>query len=110
DISRQRPPIDEGSAVASSHRCRCRNSIKSFGFRVSSFELGWDERSELETRNQTLETVSMPIITLLTDFGTRDYFVGAMKGVILSANPTAVIVDLTHELPPQDVRAAAFNL
>ena len=52
----------------------------------------------------------MPIITLLTDFGTRDYFVGAMKGVILSANPTAVIVDLTHEVPPQDVRAAAFNL
>ena len=52
----------------------------------------------------------MPIITLLTDFGTSDYFVGAMKGVILSANPTAVIVDLTHEVPPQDVRAAAFNL
>lgn len=52
----------------------------------------------------------MPIITLLTDFGTQDYFVGAMKGVILSANPAAVIVDLTHEVPPQDIRAAAFNL
>jgi S-adenosylmethionine hydrolase len=52
----------------------------------------------------------MPIITLLTDFGTQDYFVGAMKGVILSANPTAAIVDLTHDIPPQDIHAAAFNL
>jgi S-adenosylmethionine hydrolase len=52
----------------------------------------------------------MPIITLLTDFGTHDYFVGAMKGVILSDNPAAVIVDLLHDVPPQDIRAAAFNL
>src|SRR5687767_8873684 len=52
----------------------------------------------------------MPIITLLTDFGARDYFVGAMKGVILSLNPEATIVDITHEIPPQDIQAAAFNL
>ncbi|HEX6187882.1 MAG TPA: SAM-dependent chlorinase/fluorinase [Pyrinomonadaceae bacterium] len=52
----------------------------------------------------------MSIITLLTDFGAQDYFVGAMKGVILSLNPDATIVDLTHEIPPQDVQAAAFNL
>ena len=52
----------------------------------------------------------MPIITLLTDFGTQDYFVGAMKGVILSANPSAAIVDITHDVPPQDIHAAAFNL
>lgn len=52
----------------------------------------------------------MPVITLLTDFGTQDYFVGAMKGVILSANPSATIVDLTHDVPPQDIHAAAFNL
>jgi S-adenosylmethionine hydrolase len=50
------------------------------------------------------------LITLLTDFGTLDYFVGAMKGVILSSNPTATIVDITHDLPPQDIHAAAFNL
>jgi S-adenosylmethionine hydrolase len=50
------------------------------------------------------------IITLLTDFGAHDYFVGAMKGVILSLNPDATIVDITHEIPPQDVQAAAFNL
>jgi S-adenosyl-L-methionine hydrolase (adenosine-forming) len=52
----------------------------------------------------------MPIVTLLTDFGTQDYFVGAMKGVILSANPTATIVDITHDVPPQNIHAAAFNL
>lgn len=49
-------------------------------------------------------------IALLTDFGTRDYFVGAMKGAILSINREAKIVDITHEIPPQDVRAAAFTL
>lgn len=50
------------------------------------------------------------IITLLTDFGSQDYFVGAMKGAILSINPAAYIVDITHEIPPQAIRAAAFNL
>ncbi len=52
----------------------------------------------------------MSIITLLTDFGSQDYFVGAMKGVILSINPSVQIVDITHEVPPQDIHAAAFNL
>ena len=52
----------------------------------------------------------MSVITLLTDFGTADYFVGAMKGVILSINPQAVIVDITHEIPAQDVAAGAFML
>jgi S-adenosyl-L-methionine hydrolase (adenosine-forming) len=53
---------------------------------------------------------SLPVITLLTDFGTADYFVGAVKGAILSVNPSAVIVDITHELPPQDIAAGAFTL
>lgn len=52
----------------------------------------------------------MSIITLLTDFGLQDYFVGAMKGVILSVNSGARIVDIAHQIPPQDVRAGAFNL
>lgn len=52
----------------------------------------------------------VPLITLLTDFGTADYFVGAVKGVILSINPEATIVDITHEIPPQDIEAAAFTL
>jgi S-adenosylmethionine hydrolase len=49
-------------------------------------------------------------IALLTDFGTRDYFVGVMKGVILSINPRAQIVDITHDIPPQDVLTGAFVL
>jgi S-adenosyl-L-methionine hydrolase (adenosine-forming) len=51
-----------------------------------------------------------PVITLLTDFGTADYFVAAMKGVILSRNPQACITDITHEIPPQDIEAGAFIL
>ncbi len=50
------------------------------------------------------------MITLLTDFGSVDYFVGAVKGAILSVNPKAVMVDITHEIPPQDIEAAAFTL
>ena len=51
----------------------------------------------------------MPI-ALLTDFGTKDHFVGAMKGVILGIDPNAAIVDITHEVGPQDIRSAAFLL
>jgi S-adenosyl-L-methionine hydrolase (adenosine-forming) len=54
--------------------------------------------------------VSRRIVTLLTDFGTEDYFVGAMKGVILTRSPETVLVDITHAIPPQDVRAGAFTL
>jgi S-adenosylmethionine hydrolase len=50
------------------------------------------------------------VITLLTDFGLRDPFVGMMKGVILARFPAARLVDLTHEIRPQDVRAAAYWL
>ena len=50
------------------------------------------------------------LITLLTDFGTRDHFVGTMKGVILSINPEARIVDISHDISPGDIRAAAFVL
>jgi S-adenosyl-L-methionine hydrolase (adenosine-forming) len=54
--------------------------------------------------------VKAGLITLLTDFGTADYFVGAVKGAILSVNPEALIVDITHEIPPQDVETGAFTL
>lgn len=50
------------------------------------------------------------IIALLTDFGTKDYFVGAMKGVILSINNNVRIIDITHEIPPQDINSASFTL
>ncbi len=50
------------------------------------------------------------IITLLTDFGTQDTYVGVMKGVIASICPQAEVVDLTHEVPPQDIATGAFLL
>ncbi len=50
----------------------------------------------------------MSIITLLTDFGTQDEYVGLMKGVILSVNPYASIIDLTHHIAPQDLVQAAY--
>ncbi|HEY75443.1 MAG TPA: SAM-dependent chlorinase/fluorinase [Thermoflexia bacterium] len=52
----------------------------------------------------------MRVITLTTDFGTADGYVGVMKGVMLSIAPEARLVDLSHEIPPQDVRRAAFVL
>jgi S-adenosylmethionine hydrolase len=58
-----------------------------------------DGRSERPTK-QT--------ITLLTDFGASDHFVAAMKGVILSLNPFINIIDITHEVSPQDIDSAAF--
>jgi S-adenosylmethionine hydrolase len=51
-----------------------------------------------------------PVITLTTDFGLRDPFVGIVKGVILSLCPSARLVDLTHEIPPHDVRAGGLAL
>lgn len=50
------------------------------------------------------------IITLTTDFGTADGYVGAMKGVIAEIAPDARVLDLTHDVPPGDVRAAAYAL
>jgi S-adenosylmethionine hydrolase len=47
-----------------------------------------------------------PVITLTTDFGTADGYVGEMKGVMLSHAPHATIVDITHEIEPQDVDGA----
>ena len=52
----------------------------------------------------------VPLITLLTDFGNSDYFAGAVKGAILTINPDARIVDITHEIPPHDIEQAAFTL
>lgn len=49
-------------------------------------------------------------IALLTDFGTLDPFVGMMKAVIYSKNPKVTIFDITHEIPPQDIKTAAFYL
>src|SRR5262245_8067702 len=50
------------------------------------------------------------IITLLTDFGSADAFVGIMKGAILCIHPQANIIDLTHGVPPQQVLLGALAL
>ena len=52
----------------------------------------------------------MSIITLTTDFGLADGYVGTMKGVILGIAPSVTIVDISHNIPPQDVREAAYVL
>lgn len=50
------------------------------------------------------------IITLTTDFGLTDEFVGVMKGVILCHAPAATLIDITHAIPPQDIREGAWTL
>jgi S-adenosylmethionine hydrolase len=52
----------------------------------------------------------MSIITLTTDFGASDGYVGTMKGVILSIAPNVTLVDITHEIAPQHMRQAAYVL
>ena len=54
--------------------------------------------------------MASPLIALLTDFGTADWYVACMKAVILSRCPTARLIDITHEVPPRDITAGAFIL
>lgn len=52
----------------------------------------------------------MPIVTLISDLGTKDYYVASVKGALLALAPAATIVDVSHEIPPFDIFQAAFNL
>src|SRR5438093_4770136 len=54
--------------------------------------------------------MARPVIALLSDFGTRDHYAGTMKGVALGICPDATLVDISHDLPPHDVLAAALEL
>lgn len=54
--------------------------------------------------------VYRPIITLTTDFGYQDYYVSAMKAAILSINPDARLLDISHSIPAQDIMAGAWVL
>jgi S-adenosylmethionine hydrolase len=54
--------------------------------------------------------MARPLIALLTDFGLRDHYVGTMKGVVLGICPEATLVDISHEVAPQDVREGALEL
>jgi len=51
-----------------------------------------------------------PILTLTTDFGLSDHYVGAMKGVILGICPTARIVDITHDITPYEITEGAYTI
>lgn len=53
---------------------------------------------------------SRPLIALLTDFGERDWFVASMKGVILTLNPAARIVDISHQIPSHQIDQASYVL
>ena len=71
---------------------------------------------EVEPRHEGFNTI-LPrpsiqpcLITLTTDFGTRDHFVAAMKGVILGIAPRARIVDITHQITAFEVDEAAFTI
>ena len=64
--------------------------------------------TRLATRNAKHETLSMSVITILSDFGTEDEYVGVMKGVVLSICPAISIVDITHRIDPQDIEQAAY--
>jgi S-adenosylmethionine hydrolase len=54
--------------------------------------------------------MARPLIALLTDFGLRDHYVGTMKGVMLGICPEASLVDISHDVAPQDVLGAALEL
>ncbi|MBI3492475.1 MAG: SAM-dependent chlorinase/fluorinase [Acidobacteria bacterium] len=54
--------------------------------------------------------MARPVIALLTDFGTRDHYAGAMKGVALGICPDAALVDISHDVPAHDVLAGALEL
>jgi len=50
------------------------------------------------------------IITLLTDFGTKEHYVASVKGVMLNINPHCTLIDITHQVSPQDIKEGAFTL
>jgi len=57
-----------------------------------------------------MKVMRNPIVTLLTDFGTKDHYVASMKGVILRINPQCTLIDITHEVSPQNIQEGAFLL
>jgi S-adenosylmethionine hydrolase len=54
--------------------------------------------------------MTRPVIGLLSDFGTRDHYVGSMKAVVAGICPDAAFIDITHDIPPHDVLTGALEL
>src|SRR5438105_3015591 len=57
-----------------------------------------------------IAAMSRPIVTMLTDFGTADYYVSAMKAVLLRHCDNIAVIDITHQVPPHDIVASSFLL
>ena len=79
----------------------------------NSYEFGYGDtstiaRNDLERPMALSRSNSRPCITFLTDFGTRDTYVGQMKGVALGINPNVRLIDLSHDVPPQQILQGAF--
>lgn len=68
---------------------------------------GANDQREAEQTNPH-SNAPAPLITLTTDYGESDYFVGSVKGVLLQYAPNARLIDITHGIPPQDIVSAAF--
>jgi S-adenosylmethionine hydrolase len=96
--------------VKSAGRKKLKANAAKKSLQTKTRRLGSKELSLRVATSAARSARNQPPITLLTDFGTADYFVAAMKGVILSYNPAARIVDITHDVPAQDVESAAFTL
>jgi len=54
--------------------------------------------------------MARPLVALMSDFGTRDHYAGTMKAVVMSVCPDATLIDISHDIPPHDVRAGALTL
>ncbi len=52
----------------------------------------------------------MPLIALISDFGVKDWFVGELKGILYSIAPQITVIDINHQIPPEDIQNGAFNL
>jgi len=80
------------------------------GIRVELLALQSNVRKKIAEFPNNLEFKFMSVVTLLTDFGTKDYFVGALKGTLKQKLPEYTIIDLSHEVEPFNVVEAAYIL
>jgi S-adenosylmethionine hydrolase len=98
-----RTPADHSAALADvGYRPASGNGRKTIAV--------WRRPQSEQRRGLRAMEQPMAIITLLTDFGTQDEYVGLMKGVILSVDPAVTVVDVTHHIDRHDIIQAAFVL
>jgi S-adenosylmethionine hydrolase len=64
----------------------------------------------MRDRARQSSATKRPLITLTSDFGLTDHYVAAMKAVLIRENPSARLIDVTHNVPPQDILCASITL